>query len=98
MGRFTGGWRQENDGLRPDLPDARTIAFLKIKEQENGALPDMPEVVWLAEIIVGDFYDGRLDKASRNMARADAWASMPEVAAAERLRGSGASDRTLRLF
>ena len=32
----------------------------------------MSEVAWRAEMIVGDFYDDRLDKASRNMARAGA--------------------------
>ena len=58
----------------------------------------MSEVAWLAEMIVGDFYDDRLDMASRNMARAGAWASMPEAAAAVRLLCSGASNRTLRLF
>ena len=33
------GWRQENDGLYPDMPDARTIAFLMKQGAGERSLP-----------------------------------------------------------
>ena len=52
----------------------------------------------MAEAIANDFYHDRLDLSERDMAQGSAWLRMPEVECGERLRASGVSDRTVRLF
>lgn len=58
----------------------------------------MPDVARLAELIAGDFYDGRLDLSARGMAPGAAWPQMPEVECVRQLRASGTPDRLIRLF
>ncbi len=52
----------------------------------------------MAGKIASDFYDDRLDLSARDVAPGSAWSRMPEVEAVNRLRASGASHRTVRLF
>ena len=52
----------------------------------------------LAEMLAGDFYDGRIDFGSRNMPEAIGWELMPEVAATKRLLCDGVSPQVLRQF
>lgn len=58
----------------------------------------MPDAARLAELIAGDFYDGRLDLSARGMAPGAAWPQMPEVECVRQLRASGTPDRLIRLF
>ena len=60
--------------------------------------PSVARAARLAEQLASDFYDDRLDLSARGVVTASAWSRMPEVECAERLRDSGASDRTVRLF
>lgn len=68
-----------------DFPDAMSVA----EPSRNQAL---------AEMLAGDFYDGRLDFKSRNMPKAMGWELMPEVAATKRLLAGGVSYQALRQF
>ena len=52
----------------------------------------------MAEVIASDFYDDRLDLSARDGVSGSTWSRMPEVECVARLRDSGASDRTVRLF
>ena len=61
-------------------------------------VPDIPRAAIVAEAISGDFYDDRLDLSARDVAPGAAWSRMPEVECVARLRVSGASHRTVRLF
>ena len=54
--------------------------------------------VALAEMIVGDFYDGRFDNSSRGLERVKPWLLIPEVGAAHRVRELGASEQAVRRF
>lgn len=58
----------------------------------------MPDAARLAEMIAGDFYDGRLDLSARGMAPGAAWLQMPEVECVRQLRSFGKPDRLVRLF
>ena len=62
----------------------------------NGS--DMPDTTGLAELIAEDFYNDRCDLSARGMAPHTAWSLMPEVEVTQRLRGLGASDRSVRVF
>ena len=52
----------------------------------------------LAELIAGDFYNGRFDLSARGMEPRKAWSLMPEVEATERIRTLGASEPAIRVF
>ena len=52
----------------------------------------------VAEAIANDFYHDRLDLSARGVTPGNTWSRMPEVECATRLRDSGASHRTVRLF
>ena len=52
----------------------------------------------VAQAIASDFYHDRLDLSSRHVAPGSTWLRMPEVECVARLRTSGVSDRTVRLF
>ncbi len=52
----------------------------------------------LAELIASDFYENRLDLSARRDAASSPWSQLPEVETTRRLKQSGASDRTVRLF
>ena len=59
---------------------------------------DIRHAATVAEEIASDFYDDRLDLSARDVAPGSTWSRMPEVECVARLRVSGASDRTVRLF
>ncbi len=59
---------------------------------------DIPHAARLAEVIACDFYDDRLDLSARGVAPGNTWSRMPEVECVKRLRVSGVSHRTVRLF
>ena len=61
-------------------------------------IPDIRHAAAMAEAIAGDFYSDRLDLSARDMAPGSTWSRMPEVECVTRLRDSGASDPTVRLF
>ena len=52
----------------------------------------------LAGEVAGDFYEGRLDLATRGETATTGWSSMPEVEAAQELRRGGVSERSIRHF
>ena len=52
-------------------------------------VPDIPHAATVAEAIASDFYD---------VEPGSTWSRMPEVECVTRLRNSGASHRTVRLF
>lgn len=52
----------------------------------------------MAEAIASDFYQDHLDLSARDVAPGSTWLRMPEVECVARLRASGVSDRTVRLF
>jgi len=52
----------------------------------------------VAEAIANDFYNDRLDLSTRGVPPGSTWLRMPEVKCATRLRESGASHRSVRLF
>lgn len=52
----------------------------------------------VAEVVAGDFYGDRLDLSARGVVPGSTWSQMPEVECVERLRDSGASGRSVRLF
>ena len=55
-------------------------------------------VAGVAAAIASDFYNDRLDLSARGVAPGSTWSRMPEVECVMRLRNSGASHRTVRLF
>ena len=59
---------------------------------------DIRHAATMAEAIASDFYDGRLDLSARDVAPGSTWSRMREVECVSRLRVSGASHRTVRLF
>ena len=59
---------------------------------------DIRHAAVVAEAIASDFYNDRLDLSARDVAPGSTWSRMPEVECVMRLRNSGASDRTVRLF
>ena len=59
---------------------------------------DIPNAAIVAEAIASDFYDDRLDLTARDVVPGSTWSRMPEVECVTRLRVSGASHRTVRLF
>ena len=61
-------------------------------------MPDSRYAATMAEVLTSDFYDGRLDLSARDVAPGSTWSRMPEVECVTRLRVSGASHRTVRLF
>ena len=61
-------------------------------------VPDIRHATTVAEAIANDFYDDRLDLSARDVAPGSTWSRMPEVECVTRLRASGASHRTVRLF
>ena len=61
-------------------------------------VPDIRHAATVAEAIAGDFYNDRLDLSARDVAPGSTWSGMPEVEGVTRLRASGASHRTVRLF
>ncbi len=58
----------------------------------------MSNVAQIVEMIASDFYDGELDLSERGIESYDPWSQMPEVKFVEKMRDSGVSDRTVRLF
>ena len=52
----------------------------------------------LAGEVAGDFYEGRLDLATRGETAIAGWSTMPEVEIAQELRRGGASERSIRQF
>ena len=61
-------------------------------------VPDIRHAATVAEAIASDFYDDRLDLSARDVTPGSTWSRMPEVECVTRLRASGASHRTVRLF
>ena len=61
-------------------------------------VPDIRHAATVAQAIASDFYDDRLDLSARDVAPGSTWSLMPEVECVTRLRASGASHRTVRLF
>lgn len=61
-------------------------------------VPDIPHAATVAEAIANDFYADRLDLSARGVMPSSTWSRMPEVECVTRLRVSGASQRTVRLF
>ena len=61
-------------------------------------VPDIPHAATVAEAIASDFYADRLDLSARDVEPGSTWSRMPEVECVTRLRNSGASHRTVRLF
>lgn len=61
-------------------------------------VPDIRHAAGVAETIASDFYDDRLELSAREVAPGRTWSRMPEVECVMRLRNSGASQRTVRLF
>ena len=59
---------------------------------------DIRHAAAVAEAIASDFYDDRLDLSARDVVQGSTWSRMPEVECVARLRVSGASHRTVRLF
>lgn len=62
------------------------------------ALPAICDAAVVAKEIASDFYNDRLDLSARDAAPGSTWARMPEVECVTRLRNSGTSHRTIRLF
>ena len=60
--------------------------------------PDIRHAATVAGAIASDFYDDRLALSAREVAPGSTWLRMPEVECVARLRASGVSDRTVRLF
>ncbi len=52
----------------------------------------------LAELIASDFYEDRLYLSARGGVAGSPWSRMPAVECVRRLRASGTSNRTVRLF
>ena len=101
--------RDQLDWFRPDTTDAgseprRAHATLAHPVPESALPPHRdgntmtPHAARLAKLIAEDFYDDRLDFSARGGADGPLWSRMPEVECAGRLRGLGASDRTVRLY
>ena len=61
-------------------------------------VPDIPHAAVVAEAIASDFYADRLDLSARDVVPGSTWSRMPEVECVTRLRVSGTSHRTVRLF
>ena len=61
-------------------------------------VPDIRHAAVMAEAIARDFYDDRLDLSARDVVPGSTWSRMPEVACVARLRASGASHPSVRLF
>ena len=61
-------------------------------------VPDIPHAATVAKSIASDFYADRLDLSARDVVPSSTWLRMPEVECVTRLRVSGASHRTVRLF
>ena len=61
-------------------------------------VPDIRHAAVVAEAIASDFYNDRLDLSARDVAPGSTWSRMPEVECVTRLRNTGASPRTIRLF
>ena len=59
---------------------------------------DVDHAAKMAEAIASDFYHDRLSLTAANVAPGSTWLRMPEVDCVARLRASGVSDRTVRLF
>lgn len=52
----------------------------------------------IVKMISDDFYGGRLDLPERGIASDDPWSQMPDVKFVKKMRASGKSERTVRLF
>ena len=61
-------------------------------------VPDIRHAATVAEAVASDFYADRLDLSARDVVPGSTWSRMPEVECVTRLRVSGASHRTVRLF
>ena len=59
---------------------------------------DIVHAATVAQAIAEDFYDDRLDLSARDVVPGSTWSRMPEVECVARLRTSGVTDRTVRLF
>ena len=59
---------------------------------------NLANTVRLAGELAGDFYEGRLDLATRGESATTGWSTMPEVEVARGFRRGGVSERSIRQF
>lgn len=69
-----------------------------VKTTENRPSVSKSNPAQIVKMITDDFYGGRLDLSERGIASYDPWSQMPDVKFVEKMRASGKSERTVRLF